>query len=257
MFLCPNCNHYLTPLTITTDSHGKIEVDHCYFCGGVWFDHFEINRLPIRSALYLSRMVTKEDLQKVQGSNRCPKDGTNLRELRAESIPTDMTVLSCPKCGGNFVSKRELLTLKKAQKVKIDYFKTWKIPIPNISAVLIPSLFLFMVTAGVFLTVRNVMQSQEARIRAAEIIRVPTIVVSGRNSVLVSFSTAIPVASSIVYKSEGEKEPHTIPVATERQTQHTVTLQNLNPKESYTLKIYVEEIPGKLLSSPTYTFTTN
>lgn len=257
MLHCPNCNHSLTPLTVTTDSHGRMEIDHCYFCGGAWFDHYEINRLPMRDAIYLSRMASKEDLLKTQGSNKCPKDGNPLTQTAGESIPPDVTVLSCKTCGGNFVAKSELLTLKKAQKIKVDYFKTWKIPLPALSTVLIPGLLLFIATAGVFLTVRNVQQAQEARIKAKELIGVPTIVVSERNSVLVSFSTNVPVLASIVYQGTSEKEPHTIPVSTKKQTQHTTTLQNLEPKTTYTLKIYVEEIPEQIISSPTYSFTTN
>lgn len=257
MVLCPNCNHGLTPLTVATDSLGKMEIEHCYFCGGVWFDHYLINRFSTHEAIYLSRMASKEDLLKTKGSNKCPRDTTPLTQIRGESVPPDTTVLSCPTCGGNFVTKSDLLTLKKAQKIKIDYFKTWKIPLPALSAVLIPSLFLFIATAGVFLTVRNVQKAQEARIKAKELIGVPVVVVSERNTVLVSFSTSAPTTASIVYKSKSEKEPHTVPVSTQKQTQHTITLQNLEPKTTYTLKIYVEEIPEQIISSPTYSFTTN
>lgn len=254
--VCPNCNHNLTPLTIKTEGNGKLEIDHCYFCGGVWFDHFEINRFPLTHSLHLLEVTQKSFKQELSGSGKCPKDSTNLKILKTDSVPQDITVLSCPKCGGNFISKVELANLKIAQKVKLDYFKTWKIPLPALSTVLIP-VVLFIATVGVFLTVRNVQQNQEARIKAQELIGTPTIVVSERNSVLVSFSTNVPVLSTVVYKSEDEKEPHTIPVGEQRQKTHTVTLQNLKPRMKYTLKIYVENIPGEVLSSPTYTFTTN
>ncbi len=254
--LCPNCNHIFTPLTIKTEGNGRLEVDHCYFCGGVWFDHYEINRFPLSDSLHLLDVAQKNIKEATAGSGNCPKDKTKLTVLKIESVPQDLTVLSCSKCRGNFISKVELANLKIAQKIKLDYFKTWKIPLPTLSTILIP-IFLFIATAGVFLTVVNVQQTKEARIRAQELIGVPTIVVSERSTVLISFSTNVPVLSTIVYKSENDKEPHTIPVGTIRQKQHTITLENLNPKTNYTLKIYVENIPEEVLSSPTYTFTTN
>lgn len=257
MLLCPNCNHSLTPLTFNTQAHGKLEIEHCYFCGGVWFEHFDINRLPLHEAIYLSRMATKEDLAKIQSSNKCPRDQSLLRELRSESVPSDITVFSCPKCKGNFVSKSELVPLKKAQKIKIDYFKAWRLPLPAISAVLIPGLLIFTLTAGVFLTVRTVRKSQEARIKAQELIGTPSIVVSERNSVLVSFETSVPTLTTITYQGSVDKEMHTAPVSLKKEKTHLVTLQNLTPQTTYTLKIYVEEIPGQIISSPTYTFKTN
>lgn len=257
MLLCPNCNHSLTPLTFNTKAHGRLEIEHCYFCGGVWFEHFDINRLPLHEAIYLSRMATKEDLSRITPSNKCPRDQNQLRELRSESIPSDITVLTCPSCKGNFVSKSELVPLKKAQKVKLDYFKTWKMPLPAISSVLIPGLLIFTLTAGVFLTVQNVRKTQEARIKAQEIIEKPTIVISERNTVLVSFSTSVPTIATITYQGSVDKEMHTLPVSLEKQKTHLVTLQNLTAQTTYTLKIYVEEIPGEIISSPTYSFTTN
>lgn len=257
MLLCPKCNHYLTPLTITTDAQGKIDIDHCYFCGGVWFDHYEINRIPYQSSLYLSRTASSEDLKKINGSNICPRDQTNLGSLQAESIPQGLTVLSCPICRGNFITKNDLKDLKKAQKIKLNYFKTWKIPLPSISAVFIPVFVLFAASLGVFFTVQNVRQNQEARIKANELISTPTIMVSARNSVLINFTTNVPVLSSIAYQAKDGREPHTVPVSTQKKTSHTVTVLNLEANIRYTLKIYIEEIPGQIISSPTYTFMTN
>lgn len=255
--LCPKCNHYLTPLTVDTQGHGRITIDHCHYCGGVWFDHFQINRFSTKDALSLSKMATDSDLQNIQGSNQCPRDHALLVNLRSDSVPGELTVLTCPRCGGNFVTKNTLVELKKAQKIKLDYFKTWKIPLPKISSVLVPVMFIFAVTLGVFLTVKNIKQTNDARIRAKEIIGVPTIVVSENNTVLVSFTTNIPTLSTIAYTAAGEVEPHTVPVSLEKTKNHLIMLTNIEPKTTYTFKIYCEEIPDQILSSPNYTFTTN
>lgn len=254
---CPNCNHSLTPLKITTEAGGKIEVDHCYFCGGVWFDRFELNRLPLKEAFSLSRMATKEEIKRAKGSNLCPRDKKPLKEFVGQNIPPGTTVMSCTGCGGSFVNQSDLFTLKKAQKLKIDFFKAWKIPMPALSTVLLPVLLLFAVSFGTFLTVRTVREKQELRIKAKEMIGTPTIIVSPNNSVFISFSTSVPAFSLIVYQVSDEKEPVTVPVATEKTRQHSVTLYNLKAKTTYNFKIYVEEIPGQILSSTNYSFTTN
>lgn len=256
MLLCPKCNHNLTPLTVKPDINSTLELDHCYFCGGVWFDHFEINRIKFEEAQKLAQHKKSSNEEKYNGKNSCPRDNTKLIQKTGESVPQNVTVLSCPTCGGNFVAQKDLLNLKKAQKIRLDYFKTWNIPLPALSSILISIILFTFAVGGVFLTVRNVEKSKEARIKAQEIIGTPTIVVSSRNSVLVSFTTNIPVTSSVVYKSKEEAEPHTIPVSMERTTNHTITLLNLEPQTSYTLKIYIEEVPGVILNSSTYNFIT-
>ncbi len=256
--ICPNCSHNLTPLTITTVARGRLEVDHCYFCGGVWFDHYEINRFPMKEALQLSRVATAVDLNLVKGNNECPRDGSLLTQARNESIPPDISVLVCPKCGGSFVNKSDLITLKKAQKLKLEYFKAWKIPIPSLSSFLIPSFLLIITSLAVVLTGSYyTKQREEIRIKASELIGVPTVITSQPNLVVISFTTTVPALTSIAYYEEGAKEPHTIPVSVNPETKHIVILKNLNSGKNYKFKIYLEEASGKIISSSFYTFRTN
>lgn len=257
MLLCPNCNHTLTPLVIKPEPTSSLELDHCYYCGGVWFDHYEINRLHYDQAQKLITQGKTKEKNTLKGTNSCPRDHTKLIQQQGESIPPGVAVLKCPKCGGNFIAHKDLVQLKKAQKIKLDYFKTWHIPLPALSSVLIPAIVFTILTTGVFITVRNVQHSKEARIKAQELIGTPTIIVSDKNSILISFSTTVPVTASVVYKEEGAVEPHTIPVSLNPTLNHAITLQNLKEKTSYSLKIYIEEAPGVLIGSPTYTFTTN
>lgn len=255
MLICPNCSHNLTPITVKPDPSSSLELDHCYYCGGVWFDHYEINRIKIDQAKRLAEHKKSTD-QKYTSTNLCPRDSTKLIQKTGESIPQNVLVSSCPTCGGNFVTIKDLVQLKKAQKIRLDYFKTWNIPLPALSSILIP-LFLFSVAIGaVFITVRNVEKTQEARIKAEEIISTPTIVVTSQESVLVSFTTTVPVNSTIVYKAEYESEPITTPVSLENNTNHLISLNNLKPNTTYTLKIYIDE-NGEVISSPTYSFKTN
>lgn len=257
MLICPNCSHNLTPLTVKPDPQSSLELDHCYFCGGVWFDHYEINRIRITEAEKLASHNKMDKISNYSGNNQCPRDNTKLLRKTGESIPQNVTVLSCPVCNGNFVTQKDLVNLKDAQSKRLDYFKAWNIPLPKLSSVLISLLVFSIAVSGVFLTVRNVEKSKEARIKAKETISIPTIIVSSLNSVVVSFTTTTPTTSSVVYKAVNEVEPHTIPVSAEKSTNHTVILQNLTPQTSYTLKVYIEEMPGEIIGSPTYSFTTN
>ncbi|MBI2028801.1 zf-TFIIB domain-containing protein [Candidatus Gottesmanbacteria bacterium] len=257
MLICPKCGHNLTPLTVKPDPESSMELDHCYYCGGVWFDHYEINRIGLTEAEKLASHKKMDNTSNYSGNNQCPRDNTKLLRKTGESIPQNVTVLSCPVCNGNFVTQKDLIHLKDAQSKRLDYFKAWNIPLPKLSSILISVLIFSIAIGGVFLTVRNVEKSQEARIKAKETISVPTIIVSSANSVVVSFTTTIPTQSSVVYKAEGEVEPHTIPISIEKSINHTVVLQNLTSQTSYTLKVYIEEVPGEIIGSPTYSFTTN
>ncbi len=255
--LCPVCNHSLTPLTVNTSNHGSIEIEHCYYCGGVWFGHSDINRIPVKEALNLSRMGSVHEITTINGSYLCPKDKIKLTRSEGQSIPSDITVLICEECGGTFINKKELVFLKKALQLKLNYFKTWKIPLPSVSSVFIPVLIMLLATGGIFITVKNVQKAQEARVKAKEIIGSPQITQSQNNSVLISFTTSTPVTSSIVYKSKDDKEPHTIGISFERNTVHVVTITGLLPQTTYTFKIYVEEIPGVIIGSQEYSFISN
>jgi hypothetical protein len=165
--------------------------------------------------------------------------------------------MQCPKCQGNFANKFDLYQFKVAQKKKIDYFKTWKIPLPNLHSVLIPVFFLILATGGIFLVAKNVQQNQNNRIKANQIIKPPTVSVTENNLVLVSFSTTIPVRSSIIYQATNDKEPQTHPINQNPATEHLITIRNLTAKTDYVFKISIEDGTGKVITSPSYSFVTN
>ena len=257
MLSCPNCDRILVPLNVDTTSGGQVSIDQCAFCGGFWFDHYEINRVPLAKILTLSKADSHIQTANIPHNNECPKDHIYLKELRTEGVPPDVIIMQCPQCLGNFVSQKDLYRLKKAQKIKIDYFKAWKIPLNSITSVLIPLIVLFIITSGLFTTVINFRRNQSNRIKAQEIIARPQVYKAGENSVLISFTTNIPVTSSIIYRAESEKEPQTLPVSEIAKKNHVITLQNLKPGTTYSFKISIEEKKDAIITSSSYTFVTN
>lgn len=257
MLKCPRCFHSLTPLTIKTNENGKIDIDHCYFCGGVWLDHFEINRIPGNLPQLKVKSLSDDEISKIKSQFLCPRDNSKLKSIRADSIPSNVEVLTCEKCSGNFLTSKALKRLKKAQKIKLNYFKTWNIPLPQLSAVMIPAIVLFAVTAGIFITVKYTKDQQEVRIKAKELIGEPTITVDADNSVLITFSTSIPVTSSISYRQITDKEEHIIPVSTAKASNHFILIRNLPSAKTYILKILIHDSDNQVITSNAYSFITH
>lgn len=255
---CPICNKTLTPLNLKVSSHGSLVIDHCYFCGSVWFDHYEINRLPLIQAKKLTSMGQFK-LNHDKPSHKephCPNDNQLLVQVNSETIPPNTILLQCPLCKGNLISKEELLTLKKAQKIKLEYFKTWSIPIPALSSFIIPAVFILIVSAGVFLTVQKTQESSETRIKAKETIQTPIVTYQNSYTVTIAFTTTIPATSLVTIQPALSQEQRTVPVTTTKSTIHLAKVTDLKPNTTYYFKITIEEAPGISLTSETYTFTT-
>jgi len=136
---CPKCGNVLISKTVKTAASGSIEVDLCETCGGVYFDRGEVNRITKQDADRLSNTHTHGTMH--DGTNHCPKCGASLERYWGESVPSDVYVLRCPDCSGTWFSHDELQKFKDAQSAKINYFRTWKIPLSSLSSVLIPGAF--------------------------------------------------------------------------------------------------------------------
>lgn len=249
--ICPDCNHNLSPLSLPLDEKRNLDVDRCFYCGGLWFDHFEINQLPYLEAVKLATL-TPEGKPNNEGLGLCPRCRIPLEPLKAESIPQDTTVLYCTQCHGNFMPQTELAKLKVAQKRKLEYFQTWKIPLQSIYAVLIP-VFLFVLSAGVFFTTSQVRQSQENRTRASNLINQPVVVSQEKGSVIVSFFTSAPLISNIKYGQTMEAK-RIFTISETPKTFHQKVLENLESEKTYFYQVEVADEKGVKTTSPTYSF---
>src|SRR3989344_5574915 len=136
--LCPNCKEKMEADVVDDQA-----IIHCPSCGGTFFAENGINRISNTTAQKLA--TDKKNNQILTGDKDCPKDNTLLKHLKQEeSIPQDVILLRCNTCQGIFAHPNDLVIFKKAQSVKIDYFKIWGIPLPSIKSIAAISLLLFV-----------------------------------------------------------------------------------------------------------------
>jgi Zn-finger nucleic acid-binding protein len=176
MLLCPNCNHQLTTKTVKTSASGSIDVDMCGSCGGVYFDRGEVNRITKDQARELvsqqDHHTSEADLKK--GTHHCPKCGSSLKRYWGESVPNDVYVLRCPACHGAWFQEDDLKRFKQAQSAKIDFYKTWKIPLPSLSTVMLPVALFIVLSGTMWLAIHESEKSQQLRSYAKEIMTAPS-----------------------------------------------------------------------------------
>lgn len=261
MLSCPDCNHELTTTRIETGAPGgTIDVDRCANCGGVWFDHFEINRLPTHEAVRLSNLPTHTLPNPLTSPGKCPHCGIALTRLVATSVPPDSRVLHCSLCRGNWVSKKELVKVKSTQDSKLGRLKILGVPLPSLSAILIPLLIVVFLAGSVPVTLNLLKRANETRIRARELIATPTIIpveTEGLSrSVVLTFTSTIPVRSQIALKSPQVTSIRILPISTTAKLLHVLRITDLSPKTSYDYTIKTWDENGVETQSETYTFTT-
>jgi len=258
MLRCPDCNRSLIAKKATTHSGGKVEIDQCLFCRGIWFDHFETNQVPISEIKRLVKERPKPKQELAIGEEKCPHCLVPLVPLRSESIPKHLNVFACPQCRGNWFSQKNLLEFKVAQKAKINYFKLWQIPLPSAFSVLLPILILTVLTLSIPVTLINLKdkeQREEIRIRASEAIIKPTVINLSKTSVIITWSTTTPVVSEIKYWSETLKPIDTV-VSKEFSNNHTIELKNLLPETTYFYQLFLKDTQGREIPSELYSLRT-
>lgn len=160
---CPNCHTQLTRIQLD-----KIEVDHCNNCGGTLFDYNEINRISLSDAEKLSLMKQTHD---ISGDTKVsPRDGSVLKRIEDESVPQYVTLLKSDTTQEVFAYPDDLVNFKKAQNAKLSYIKTWRIPLPALSSVIVIS-FVIAISAGTVLFSSLLTQPQSQGIQASQLCR--------------------------------------------------------------------------------------
>jgi len=261
MLSCPDCNHSLITKKVRTHSGGKIEIDQCPFCAGIWFDHFEANQVPLAEIKKLSSQKSlkppKSPISSF-GEGKCPHCLVPLVPLESESVPKHLNVFSCPQCRGNWFSQKNLFKFKQAQKAKINYFKLWQLPLPSVFSVLLPLLILTILTLSIPVTLINLQdkaQREEIRIKASEIIIKPTVINLNPSSVIITWATTQPVIAKIKYWTEA-LSPKTLTVSPQPATNHTIELKNLTPNTFYFYQLLLTDTTGRQIPSELYSFIT-
>ncbi len=250
--LCPECNHQLAPIALTTKT-GVVTLDYCPNCGGVWSDSGEVNFLKRRDLTPLIHLLPKHSDHPSIYSLPCPRDRNTLHITKAESIPANVDIFRCGSCGGLWFPEDALVDFKKAQEYKLAYFKTWQIPLHSIYAVLLPLLFIAVIGGGLIATLSGVNDSRELRTRAQDVISTPLVLYPGQQEVLIHFTTQKAMIVKINYWTN-PNEVHEMWSSTTAKTDHTLLLKNLELNLNYSYQI-VTSAP-EVVTSPIYTFNT-
>ena len=250
---------------VATDApNGQIDVDRCPYCGGIWLDHFEINRLPTHEALRLAGMPTllnfSSFVKPPYSSFHCPHCGVTLMPLKGMSLPNKSHVFTCPHCRGHFVSKKELVRIKENQDSHLKFWKNLAAPLPSIYTILIPLMLLGLVGAASLFSVTRLKDKQEAQTRARELLSIPIVIplppTKPTREVIVSFTTVEPMQAQITIKGPQRVQPLTLTINANLKTLHTIQLVDLSPQTTYIYTITVSDASGIKTESEPFMFTT-
>lgn len=160
---CPNCRYQLTRIQLD-----RIEVDHCNNCGGTLFDYNEINRISLADAEKLSLMKETNDISGTEKFS--PRDGSPLKRIVDDSVPQHVTLLKSDVTQEVFAFADDLVNFKKAQDAKLEFYKTWRIPVPALSTVLVFS-FIVAISVSTVLLSSQLTRPGSQTIRATELCR--------------------------------------------------------------------------------------
>ncbi len=214
---------------------------HCPNCGGSFFEENGINRISATSA---ARLALDKKNQTVLGLRKtCPKDNTPLLALQNnEAIPPNITLLHCSTCQGIFAYPDDLLNFKKAQRVKVDFFKIWQMPLPSLKAVLVLTLTaIFFIS--LFSTYNSFLNRASRQIEAEDLIKKIDISKSGR-FLLITFSTNGDFRSNIIFKNSVSGETIEKSVSSDFRKIHFLVTDEINLDENYTYQIILYDVRG-------------
>lgn len=262
--LCPECNHQLSAISLRSQTYtvgntpqlkapNEVVLDFCPKCGGVWSDQGEINFIQTRNIEPLQKQLPTEPAP-TNADYRfllCPKDKQPLRFFKRESVPQHLTLLRCQQCSGIWFPQNTLMEFKNAQEVKIEYFKTWKIPLHSIYAILLPLLIVALISGGIITTLYGVGQKTNLETRAKNIISQPLVVSPQPGQILISFTTTQPVTSKITYwQNPNAKKEVTVSITP--KTNHSVLISQLD--EGRSVSYQIETVGVETLTTPVYLY---
>jgi len=246
---CPDCDGILVPYAVTISSENEVNLNYCYNCGGFWCDHWVANRISYKQFKSISTQFPEHSNSFVLGSGKkCPYCEIGLQRIQGENIPQDLTVFSCPQCFGNWFPKGELPRFKLAQESKLDYLKTWGVPLRSVYQILLPVLVLILIGVAIPATVYLTQKNQEARIMASEYIKNEQVIQSGLEEVIIAFTTTNPMPTEIEY-GLSENSLQKLSISVVEQTFHQIKITELQKGKRYVYRIILHK-GGKPLLLP-------
>ena len=252
--LCPDCNHLLQKLSVTTKEGGRFEVDHCGRCGGTWFDPYEINRIPYHEVVSLAQL-TVLPLKKTPVTQKqlCPQDHQELSPLTGDAVPRGVKLLTCRKCLGIWATQKDLWEFKKHQQDVMSAYDEGNKFFPNLSMVFVPAVTLLLLLITTFTTISGLQKQKEDRIMAEEIISNLSLSKIAPQALGVTFETSAAVTSEI-YLGTSETAVVRIPVSPLPSVSHATIIRGLKSGQTYTYQIVVTDSSGKTYRSQYQTF---
>jgi len=156
---CPDCSNRLSDMMIK----GNI-VHRCFRCGGFWTDSRTANFLTSRDLIHLRRLSVDPVWLK-GGKGVCPLDGTMLTRYRGESVPQNLAVMHCIRCGKWWFPGDGFIDYKPAVEAKLNYFRLWGKD-TDLGEIILPMVMVIILTAGAVAGVMLVREKQTAQILA-------------------------------------------------------------------------------------------
>lgn len=253
--LCPSCGNLLQQLEVTTNSHGKFNVDHCGRCGGTWFDPYEINRIPYHEVARLAHLTVLPKKPIHQAANQlCPRCHKSLVPLQTDSVPSGVRLLRCVYCHGIWATQKALSEFKEKQQETITEYKTRQIAFPSLSVVFVPALFILLLLFTTLITVTNLQKAKDDRIKAAQNITNINITRISSTKTSVTFITVKPYRSLFSY-GISQLEMVRINVSTVPAASHTKVLTDLIPGKTYLYRIILIDENGQEITGDLSFFT--
>ncbi|MBI4225725.1 zf-TFIIB domain-containing protein [Candidatus Roizmanbacteria bacterium] len=236
--VCPNCSEKMN-----LDVMDGQTILHCPNCGGTFFEENGINRISFATA---QRLADEKKVYEISTSDKlCPKDQTILAPIRSEeSVPPDVTLFGCSTCHGLFAYPNDLVIFKKAQAVKIDYFKIWSIPLPSIKSIAVLSVFLFVSLVSLITYLYWQKQNISSYIQAQDLIKNLYLTTSNRY-LFISFKTLIPLRSRIIFTVTSTNETVNKVVSGELTTFHQLTTADVNIEDEIYYQIVLRDEKGR------------
>ena len=161
---CPDCGARLGELKLPRGDFAY----RCSRCGGFWIDSWAVNRLEGRW-LATMRRISIDPLWLKGGKGECPQDGLMLTRFRSESVPENVEIKRCIRCGKWWFPRDNLFEYKQAVEAKLRYFQLWGKTI-DFEAVALPILVLVILLLGLYVGVKLILLHPEVLIRAKELI---------------------------------------------------------------------------------------
>jgi len=235
---CPGCQQVLQPITVSKKQSSPLY--QCRYCGSHLLTPGHIQLLSLKQIRQLDSITSKKP---PTTHPQCPQCQLPLTPTSS----TKATVYTCPDNHYQFFPPGQLLQFKLDLQHQSPSLKTVKVALPLVT-------FLLAITI-IPLTLNGSLTSQDTRISADQILTQPLITSLTSDQVVISFSTTEALITNLQLQTPTQIQ--TYPISTTPQTNHVVTLSQLQPQTSYTFTIDSQtSIDQPLTTSSTYSFTT-